>query len=193
MNKRILSCLLALIFILSLSVSFAQGQESFIKGRWNVRLKGAPEMKINTRLHEAYLMLGANYGFHPNLEAGLDVGFKHAYYVIIAEDDPYLNVLSRGYRYAPSFNVHLNYHLLPYLLPGKNLRFDAYLTVQFGGVYLPKNYYGISSGWNTLLGGGISYYFTRHLGLNVEMGKEWQLNYKKRSENPLRLGLIYKF
>jgi len=193
MNKNFILGLLATIILLGTHTDKTQAQESFIKGRWNVRVKGAPQLDIKQRRHYAYLMVGLNYGFHPNLEAGLDFGFQNAD-VLINTDGTITgqSFIIKQINY-PIYNLHLNYHLFPYLAPGKNLRFDGYITSHLGGSSYPEQYYGGGFFMNFFLGTGLSWYFTRHVGLNVEAGRTWGLQKNSIGYNKLMAGLIVKF
>jgi hypothetical protein len=171
----------------------AYGQESFIKDRWNVKITGAPEFTFNNRLNAAFFMTGLSYGFHDHFEAGLAIGAKRGLYtnlLNIGESPP---IFVTEYHLHSIYNIHLNYHLLPYLVPGENIRFDVYLTAHMGGSYISERYTNTPFGWHTFLGGGVSYYFTRNFGINAEMGREMGLRSGGWNDNKLRLGVVVKF
>lgn len=169
------------------------GQESFIKDRWNIKITGAPEFTYNNRFNAAFFMTGLSYGFCNHFEAGLAIGAKRGFYIVLLNhaDSPQ-NFLTE-YHLHPIYNIHLNYHLLPHLVPGENIRFDLYLTAHLGGSYISERYTNTPFSWHTFLGGGISYYFTRHIGINAEVGTQWGLSGGGGGSNRLRLGLAIKF
>lgn len=193
MNKNLIFGLLAAAILLCTHTHKTQAQESFIKGRWNVRVKGAPELVFKEYTHYAYLMAGVNYGFHPHLEAGLDFGFQKGYIITksdIAVTGQQYDIIQKTW---PIYNLHLNYHLLPYLAPGKNLRFDGYITSHLGGGSIPQQNTPRSFYWVSFWGAGLSWYFTRHVGLNAEAGRAWGLGKNSFGQNKLFAGLVVKF
>jgi hypothetical protein len=62
-----------------------------------------------------------------------------------------------------------------------------------GGSYISERYTDIPFSWHTFLGGGVSYYFTRLIGVNAEVGRQWGLSGGGWSDNRLRLGVVVKF
>ena len=171
----------------------AYGQVSFIKDRWNAKITGAPEFTYNNRLYNAFFMAGLSYGFQDHLEAGLAIGAKRGLYTNLLNIEGSPPNFVTEYHLHPIYNIHFNYHLLPHIVPGENIRFDLYITTHLEGSYISERYTVTPFGWHTFLGGGVSCYFTRNIGINAEMGREMGLRSGGWSENRLRMGVVVKF
>ena len=116
----------------------------------------------------------ANYGINKFIELGIFTGFQHyewLHYEWLDEDFLY-DELNESF--APLFGVNANFHILPFLVPAKECRWDLYLTAKYGGCYLPhkeldmpefeyskyRHEYG--------LGLGAGYYFKNIIGIFAE-------------------------
>jgi hypothetical protein len=180
---------------LFLAVS-SMAQDSYLKNRWNFKLSGAPQLTINSRRHNAFLMAEANYGILNHIEVGIALGFENTKIVKLkpdASNPPIFSDYSSEDYISPLYNLHLNYHLMPYLVKEKNPRFDFYLTGKLGGLYQKSDLSDQSFYWNYFLGGGLSWFFTRNVGVYTEYGKRWPINGASNSKMQTRFGVAVKF
>ena len=144
--------------------------------------------------------LEVNYGILNNIEIGAYIGYsKFDYY-----RETSLDSIHKSYRVednnCPFYGVSVNFHILPFLIKKEDFRFDLYVTGKFGGVYFTKpTLYNYTFNGPMLkdgqiyeygIGGGLSYYLGRHLGIYAEYcyGK-----YYSRDNFKLRYGLTMKF
>ncbi len=183
------------VIFLFLAVS-SMAQDSYLKNRWNLKLSGAPQLTINNRRHNAFLMAEANYGFFNNIEVGLALGFENTRVARLkpnASNPPIMtDYFSEDY-ISPLYHLNLNYHLIPYVIKEKNPRFDLYISGRLGGAYINSNLTGQDVSWNYYLGGGFAWYITRHIGVHTEYGKQWLFKGKSYDMAGFRFGVAVKF
>jgi hypothetical protein len=81
---------------------------------------------------------------------------------------------------------------LPFFIKENDFRFDLYISGKYGGMYFntDDNYYYHGNESEYGIGGGLSFYFTKHLGLYIEYtyGK-----YFFNDNDKLRYGITFKF
>lgn len=116
----------------------------------------------------------ANYGINKFIETGVSLGFQHYEWYETNQNTPLIELSSIRKSFAPLFGVNLNFHVLPFFVKSEKSNWDLYLTVKYGGCYLPykeiehplfeyskyRQEYG--------LGIGASYYFKNIIGLFME-------------------------
>jgi hypothetical protein len=183
------------VIFLFLAVS-TMAQDSYLKNRWNFKLAGAPKLIINNRGYNAFLMAEANYGVLNHIEVGVALGFENTYVARLksnASNPPIWSDYSFEDYVSPLYNLHLNYHLMPYLVKEKNSRFDVYLTGKLGGAYIESDNLDHNFFWNYYLGGGLSWYFTRYVGIYTEIGKQERFNSEYKGKAQFRFGVAVKF
>jgi hypothetical protein len=180
----------AIIAILIFMACSATAQDSYLKNRWNLKLAGAHEYKMNSKLHNAFLSAEANYGIFNNFELGVALGFENKYNGWTK--DPNTNLYIYEYYLSPTYNLHLNYHLLPYLTKGNHPKFDLYLSGRLGGSYTEYRDLHQTFFWNYYLGGGLAWYFTRYVGIYTEYGRQYHFN-SNYTKNGFRFGIAVKF
>ncbi len=147
---------LALLLVLISTVhTFAFGQESYIKGRWNIKA-GYSEYSLGSASNNVENMTGhyrleTNYGFFDAIETGVYFGYSEIEAFGYFETDP-----------TWYYGLNLNLHPLTYFFDLKATRFDLYLTGRYGFRHYHRNHgeYGI--------GGGLAWYWGRYFGVYME-------------------------
>ena len=171
-----------LLVIFSLEYTYAYGQDSYIKGRWNIKAGYSQYgfgVRINDNVNEeitGHYRLETNYGLFNTIETGVSFGYSEK---------------SIGYRETDPtwfYGLNMNLHPLPYLLDLKNPLFEVYLAGKFGGRYYVKNHTEYS------IGGGLSFYLFRNAGLYMEYlyGNHGAFPHYK-DHTKLRYGLSVRF
>jgi len=190
-SKNLLFPCIALIFIrLPLFSLNAQTDEYnySVKNRWTLkasysRYKTAFWDDILVHIGDNFLgfkrkkmsnfKVETNYGINKFIETGVYIGFQHYEWL----DEGYLYGLSDepNKSFAPLFGINANFHILPFLVPVKECRWDVYLTAKYGGCYLPHleldddPYFDYSKYRHEYgLGLGIGYYFKNIIGIFAE-------------------------
>lgn len=169
------------------------GQESYIKNRWNYKA-GYSRYRTNTSINNKAITVGnyrieANYGILDLIETGVYLGYSKFETLKIDWSD---STIYNKNCPALFYGVNCNIHLLPLLVKENDFRFDLYLTGKLGGLYIssPKGYYPQGHDAEYGLGGGVSFYIWKHLGVYAEYsyGKYFFKDYSK-----FRYGLTMKF
>jgi hypothetical protein len=192
---------LFILLVLLFSNSFlVQGQDSYIKDRWNIKISGSPEIR-NRRYIPLFAKAQVNYGFGNFVEAGLAIGVQRYYafnqrliddMVIISTSEPHI---------APTYALNANLHLLPLIAKRDDFRFDLYATGKFEGQYHNKSssvvrplkeFVFYKAQWNYFLGGGAAFYFSKRIGVYTEYGFQKDLRYDWMGKR-LYLGVSLKF
>ncbi|MGF1587169.1 MAG: hypothetical protein ACFCUM_17760 [Bacteroidales bacterium] len=172
-----------LLVLISSGYTYAFGQDSYIKGRWNIKAgyseyglgswDSYPLTKENTTGH---YRLETNYGLFNAIETGIYFGYSERA-IGFRETDPTM-----------FYGLNVNLHPLPFFLELKNPLFEVYLAGKFGGRYYIKNHTEYS------IGGGLSFYIFRNVGLYTEYlyGNHGAfVHYKDHMK--LRYGLTVRF
>ncbi len=98
---------------------------------------------------------------------------------------------SRKYYHQIHLGANANLHILPLFVKSDELKIDFYLVGKLGVIYtdnsyyLPENNYNLA--WATYF--GTAYYFGRHFGIFVELGKA---EFVQLAFN-IKYGLSFKF
>jgi hypothetical protein len=197
MNRTNTFTAITVMLLLLLFAIPAIGQDSYLKNRWNLKLSGAPQFNINSKRQNAFALGEVNYGILNNFELGIALGFKNTQVANLKPDasvPPAMNDYYLADYISPIYNLHLNFHLLPYLVKDKNPRFDLYLAGRLGGNYIKSDYSDKNYFWNYFLGGGFAWYFTRSVGVYSEFGREYTMRRAFNfSDSQIRFGVAVKF
>lgn len=183
-----------LLFIISnFAVVFGFGQDSYIKDRWNFKA-GYSLYKTNKSINNKTVSvrnyrIEANYGIFNYIEAGVYAGYSKFETRKIDWSD---TTIFRKNSPALFYGVNCNIHLLPLLVKEDDFRFDLYLTGKMGGLYItsPVGFFPHGNESEYALGGGVSFYLFKHLGLFAEY------SYGKfffKDNEKFRYGLSLKF
>jgi hypothetical protein len=184
----------AILMFLAVST---MAQDSYLKNRWNIKLSGAPQLNFKGTRHNSFLTAEANYGILNNFELGVALGIEKKITFKLKPDATGTQINNDYYRkdyISPTYNLHLNYHLLPYLVKEKHPKFDLYFSGSLGGNFI-NNDIPDDDGfyWNYYLGGGLAWYFTRNVGVYTEYGKQWPFKGETRDKAKFRFGVTVKF
>lgn len=195
-KKAVFFLLVSSLFILN---SYAQ--DSYIKNRWNIKAGYARYKNGMSREKVGNYRMEVNYGILNYLEIGAYIGYsKFDYYHKIIADSLNSGGYSVGDNNTLFYGASFNFHILPFLIKKDDFRFDLYVTGKFGGLYFtkPTPYRYTFNGptfregqiYEYGIGGGLSYYLGKHLGVFAEYcyGK-----YYFGDKNKLRYGLTLKF
>lgn len=190
------------IALISLFQFKAYSQNSYIKGRTNLKIgmsNYTALIKTDTRPNFRVEM---NHGFDRFLEFGLYLGYSKflAYQPQSGGESGYAPTLFYG--------LTTNFHLLPIFVKQRDFRFDVYLTGKFGGNYYftPGKDWIPARGHRTEYGSGLglSFYLFKNLGLFSEytMGHFSYFDnlsfsttdyFAEGIQTNLRFGLTYKY
>ena len=143
---------IAIVFLLfAFNIS---GQNLSVKDRWNVKFGVAPHKThnmvpalISTDNSPDYdyfrrqpnFRLEANYGVLNWLEVGVYAGlfsYKYLPMELLMVNGSIFSMQKRAH--APSFGVNANIHILPFFAENQNSRWEFYIPVRYGGMYLTK-------------------------------------------------------
>jgi len=156
-----------LIFFVSLFLflPFSRAQNYSIKNRWNTKLSlsfnrtnepnngyfmeidGVPLHPIQARLNAR---AECNYGVLNWLELGSYLGYIRYKHAFLDFTKPMIT------RFAPTFGINANVHLLPFWVKNKNSGWELYLTAEYGGTYLIHHVGGGFSGYTFDSNGNIT-------------------------------------
>jgi len=143
--------IIAIVFLLfAFNIS---GQNPSVKDRWNFKFGVASQKTHNVvaspvttnnspsdhYARQPNFRLEANYGVLNWLEVGVYAGFFSYKYLpmeFLMVDRDILSMQRRAY--APSFGISANIHILPFFAENRNSRWEFYVPVRFGGVYLTR-------------------------------------------------------
>ena len=184
--------------VISLLMLTSFGQDSYIKNRWNIKAGYARYNKDFRHEKVGNYRIEVNYGILNNIEIGAYIGYsKFDYYREITTTDSLHKAYMVEDNNTPFYGASFNFHILPFLIKKDDFRFDLYITGKFGGVYFTKpaqyqSVFNFKEGniYEYGIGGGLSYYLGKHLGVFAEYcyGK-----YYIGESNKLRYGLAMKF
>jgi hypothetical protein len=167
-------------------------QDSYIKHRLNFKLGYTRNSMLMFHESVGNYRLEANYGSFKYLETGVYIGYSNYRYEY---EHDVLNGTSSyiSGNHTLFYGVNCNFHPLTFLIKKEAFRFDVYLTGKLGGVYFSKpiSYYQPVQHYKEFaVGGGLSYYLGKHLGLYMEYcyGK-----YIFWDKTKFRYGLTLKF
>lgn len=185
------------IIISNLLVILSYGQESYIKSRLNFKT-GYSRYTTNNgvvsngkvkALTVGNYRIEANYGISNLIETGIYVGYSKFDSFRINWADTSFNFTACP---TPFYGINCNFHLLPLLIKEDDFRFDLYLSGKFGGLFFdsPTGFFPTGSAFEYGIGGGLSFYIWKHLGVYAEYtyGK-----YFFRDNSNLKYGLTMKF
>lgn len=135
--------------------SYAFCQESYIKGRWNIK-SGYSQYSLGSWSNNEELMTGhyrleTNYGFFDAIETGVYFGYSEI------DTDDYSKTYPTYF-----YGLNLNVHPLTYFLEFKEPMVDLYFTGKYGGRYYSGNHGEYS------IGGGIAGYIGHYFGIYLE-------------------------
>jgi hypothetical protein len=185
------------IIISNLLVILSYGQESYIKNRVNFKTgysRYATNRSVISNGKLKALTVGnyrieANYGISNLIETGIYVGYSKFDSFRINWADTSFNFKNCS---TPFYGINCNFHLLPFLIKEDDFRFDLYISGKFGGLFFasPTGFFPTGSAFEYGIGGGLSFYIWKHLGVYAEYtyGK-----YFFRDNSNLRYGLTMKF
>jgi hypothetical protein len=148
---------IAILLVLVSSGHSSFGQDSYIKGRWNIKA-GYSKYGLGSWTNQTvkenmtgHYRLETNYGFFDAIETGVYFGYS--------EKDVfgYLNTDPTWF-----YGLNMNLHPLAWLFDSEAPRFELYLTGRYGFRHYQGNHseYGI--------GGGLAWYWGRYFGLYME-------------------------
>lgn len=144
-----------LLILLSSSHTYAVGQESYIKGQWNIKA-GYSRYSLGSWSNNVENMTGhyrleTNYGFFGAIETGIHFGYSEIdTYGYFATDPTWF------------YGLNLNLHPLALFFDLSAPRFDLYLTSNYGF----RNYQGNHGEYG--IGGGLAWYLGRYFGVYIE-------------------------
>ncbi|MFP4367334.1 MAG: hypothetical protein ACLFQA_09600 [Bacteroidales bacterium] len=144
-----------LVVLLSSGHTYAFGQDSYIKGRWNIKA-GYSQYSLGSSSNNIENMTGhyrleTNYGFFDAIETGLYFGYSEIDTYGYSETDP-----------TWFYGLNLNLHPLDWLFDSEPPGFELYLTGRYGF----RNYQGNHSEYG--IGGGLAWYWGRYFGIYLE-------------------------
>ena len=180
------------IFILSnLFVICSYGQDSYIKHRWNFKA-GYSKYNTNIRTSRERIQVGnfrieANYGIRKLIEAGVYLGYSKINSFCYRD-----SILILTERPAIFYGINCNLHLLPLIVKEDDFRFDLYLAGKYGEVTFtsPIGFFPGGTESEYSLGGGASFYLTKHLGI---YGEYTYGKYFYKDNSKFRYGITLKF
>lgn len=184
---------LFLILLSNLILTFSFGQDSYLKNRWNFKV-GYSRYGTNRSINYKQITapnyrIEANYGIRNLIEPGVYFGYSKFESSKINWGD---STIMQNDSPAFFYGINCNFHLLPLFVKEDDFRFDLYLTGKIGGLYIasPTGFVPNGSESEYGLGGGLSFYLWKHLGVYVEYsyGK-----YFFKDNSKLRYGLTTKF
>jgi len=176
------------IFALFLFSFHLAGQTLSVKGRWNIKAgysaykthnHGFPLIALGNKLEMVYLRksnvrIELNYGVLKWLEVGGYVGLMD-YKVIsmeaLLQTDPNEIIVNGSLdvkAILPTFGVNVNVHILPFFVKNPKCKWDFYVPVRYGGMYLTKwgGKYGVmytdTGTWDDVVGGVPKWHKYRH-------------------------------
>jgi hypothetical protein len=142
------------IIVLLLFSFYSSSQNVSVKNRWNIKAGYSlyrtylPEFPIieipgyNDKglyyVKKSNVRIEVNYGVLKWLEAGIYAGFMHYQYYYHGEIIDNYQDLEIGNTLAPTFGINANVHLLPFFVKNEKCKWDFYIPVRYGGIYLPK-------------------------------------------------------
>ncbi|HOW39957.1 MAG TPA: hypothetical protein PL123_05390 [Bacteroidales bacterium] len=183
--KRLLSA-----FIISNMLFISSyGQESYIKGRWNIKagysVYKTQFLYSSKSVDNNNYRLELNYGLLNKIETGIYAGYSR--FMIY---DPWISGPPGSFVGTTCntsfYGINCNYHLLPHLIKADDFRFDLYLSGKYGGISIKRH--GNHPEYS--LGTGVAFYLFRHIGAYAEY------SYGKFYNNDnfkLRYGISLKF
>ncbi len=144
-----------LLVIFSLEHAYAYGQDTYIKGRWNIKAGyskyGFGSWSNNVENMTGHYRLESNYGFFDAIETGIYFGHSEIDTYGYFETDP-----------TWFYGLNINLHPLAWFFDLNAPRFDLYLTGKYGGRYYSGNHGEYS------IGGGLAWYMGRYFGVYME-------------------------
>jgi hypothetical protein len=191
---------IAVIVFLLCSLSASAQTEEYnysVKNRWTVKASYS-RYKTSATDWGAFMSVGdffdiwqnrkmtnfkleANYGISKFIEMGLYTGFQcYEWYndenevIEIIDDIIYTDGGEVKKSFAPLLGATVNFHVLPFLVPSKECRWDLYLTAKYGGGYFSHksflSHYLDDSKYRQEygLGMGAGYYFKNIIGIFAE-------------------------
>src|SRR5450759_3745519 len=163
------------IIISNLLVILSYGQESYIKNRVNFKTgysRYATNRSVISNGKLKALTVGnyrieANYGISNLIETGIYIGYSKFDSFRINWADTSFNFKACS---TPFYGINCNFHLLPLLIKEDDFRFDLYLSGKFGGLFFasPAGFFPTGSAFEYGIGGGLSFYIWKHLGVYAE-------------------------
>ncbi|MDR2684219.1 MAG: hypothetical protein LBB53_02410 [Prevotellaceae bacterium] len=145
-----------MLAIFIFSISFVNGQDLSVKGRWNIKagyslykLFTLQDKPITIKDNEVPFMykrksnirLEINYGVLKWLEVSAYIGLMNYEYITIEE---WKNVAPWDFphnypdAFAPTFGIGANVQLLPLFVKNPKCKWDFYIPVRYGGCYIHK-------------------------------------------------------
>ena len=146
-----------LVVLLSSGHTYAFGQESYIKGRWNIKAgysKYGFGSWTNQTVKEnmtGHYRFETNYGFFNAIETGVYFGYSEIDTYGYSNTDP-----------TWFYGLNLNLHPIDWFFDFSAPRFDLYLTGNYGF----RNYQGNHGEYG--IGGGLSWFLGRYFGVYME-------------------------
>ena len=165
------------------------GQESYIKGRWNIKagysIYKTQFLFSSKSVNNNNYRLELNYGLRNKIETGVYAGYSRIMIYEPWTSGPPGSFVGSTVK-AFFYGVNCNYHLLPLIIKEDDFRFDLYLTGKLGGISIERH----GSQPEYSVGGGAAFYLFRHIGPFVEYsyGKFYYNDHEK-----IRYGLSLKF
>ncbi len=135
-----------------------------------------------------------NYGFFNTLEGGAYMGYDRFWNSKEPTNNPDnpspFSQTSRFQSDALFFGINTNYHIMPYLVDGKNVRVDFYFSGKLGAIsmFAPESsiYKGTELDFGVYI--GFAYFIKKSWGLYIEYGRNKKVNLEGM-ESCLRYGL----
>jgi hypothetical protein len=172
-----------LLVLLNSGHTYAFGQDSYIKGRWNIKagyseygLGSWASYPLTKERTTGHYRLETNYGLFNAIETGLSFGYSEKA-TGFRENDP-----------TWFYGLNINLHPIDWIFDLKSPRFDLYLTGKYGF----RNYQGNHGEYG--IGGGLAWYWGRYFGAYTEYtyGNHGAFFYYK-DHTKLRYGLTVRF
>ncbi|MFW5752147.1 MAG: hypothetical protein ACOCW8_02290 [bacterium] len=197
-NPKLL-LILAIVIITMLSGSYANAQDSYLKGRWSVKLSVMPK-KVNTEdgsniiVSSPYMLGNVSYGLFNSLELGASLGINFHRMMLIEQPNqgnPNNTTIATG-NFHPIAELFFNFHPLTYFFEEKEPRFDLYISARVGGTFVSKKFIDSGVYEYVQLGGGLGYYITKRIGIFSEYNHQLD-DWTSRKISGWRFGLTAKF
>ena len=192
---------LILIFTFYCLIITANSQNSYIKGRYNIKVaysKYQPMFSSNTK--PGNWRVEINYGIVKYLETGIYFGYSRFYTLALHQVSSGSNI---GRVNSPFYGINANLHILPFIVKQNDFRFDLYLMGKFGGnYYFTQDGYFPARGHRTEygFGCGFAFYPWKHTGFYLEpsLGKYSYYafppgTFETTIQPNLRFGITFKF